>query len=187
MKVRMIVITAFEAKKIAKSRLTDNVPLPGLKKSSMTDFSILYVDWSGVICLISSRASRYSLSDIGRCDRIVNRTMASGGIAIRKLKEMAAALSFSPICWVCRKKNAATSYKGRPSKPGNEIFFDFRIRKATGGEVMTSRSNLVTGSGYLIRKLSSAFWYSLAFLKWSVSLDAKLWYPEKSARAQKKR
>ena len=113
--------------------------------------------------------------------------MASGGIAIRKLKEMAAALSFNPICWVCRKKNTATSYKGRPSKPGKKIFFDFLIRKSMGGEVMMSRSSLVTGSGYLIRKLSSAFWYSLAFLKWSVSLDAKLWYPEKSARAQKKR
>lgn len=65
---------------------------------------------------------------MGRWERIVNSTIASGGIAIKKLNEIAAALSLTPTCCIWRKKNEITSNKGKPSKPGNDICFDLRIR-----------------------------------------------------------
>jgi hypothetical protein len=71
--------------------------------------------------------------------------MASGGIAMRKLNEMAAALSFSPTCCICFAKKLTTSNTGSPSKPGRDIAFDFRITYATGADVRKILSSLIKG------------------------------------------
>ena len=111
--------------------------------------------------------------------------MSSGGTAIKKLKEIEAALSFKPICCVCFKKNVTTSYSGIFSNPGNRIFFDHSMIGLIGGLSRIIRCNLIMLFNYRIPKLSSAFLYFLALSKCSSAVAAKLWDPEKSAFAQK--
>jgi hypothetical protein len=111
--------------------------------------------------------------------------MSSGGTAIKKLKEMDAALSFNPICCVCLRKNVTTSYNGILSNPGNKILFDLSMIGFIGGLSRIIRCSLIMLFNYLIPKLSSAFLYFLAFTKCSSAVAAKLWDPEKSAFAQK--
>lgn len=66
------------------------------------------------------------------------------GIAMIRLNDIAAALSFNPTRLIWRIKNLITSYKGTPLKPGIKICLLLRAAKATGGRFNMKRSNFVT-------------------------------------------
>jgi hypothetical protein len=55
----------------------------------------------------------------------VHKNIVAAGIAIRKLNETAAALSFKPTLFIWWMKNIVTSYNGTRSKPGRMIFLLF--------------------------------------------------------------
>lgn len=61
----------------------------------------------------------------GRKGTRENRKMSVGGIAVRKLKEMAAALSLNRISLSPLKKAEPISYTEAPSAPGIDTFFSF--------------------------------------------------------------
>ena len=122
--VLMMVNVAFDEKYNANNKPNDNKPVPGKKKSSITSLMIRKVDLSGVIVFTMISTSVYSLFDPGMFANNVKMKMKKGGMAIRKLNAMDAALSFNPISVVCRIKNFETSYKGSFSNPGKMIFFD---------------------------------------------------------------
>lgn len=66
--------------------------------------------------------------------------MQPAGIAIIKLKDIAAALSVKPTFFTWEIKNLLTSNKGMPLKPGIKIFLLLRIAKVTGASVISFRS-----------------------------------------------
>lgn len=70
----------------------------------------------------------------------MNKQIQAAGIAIKKLNEIAAALSLSPTRFTCFKKNTNVSYNGTPLNPGRTICFVLYLIKLAGRDCNMRRS-----------------------------------------------
>ena len=146
----------------------------------------------GEISSIRRSSSECMFFETGRYGSSVNKNKLAAGIAIKILYDMAAARTFKPSRFICRRKKINTSYSGNPLKPGKIIFLLFSLMNVTGLEVNINLSSLVK---YLVLffffllyafclmlsafyfllfiKLSNACWYNLAYCWCSAKLLLK--------------
>src|ERR1700712_162979 len=111
----MIPSMALEEYNTARKNPRDNNPLLGVFKKSFKNFCTARNVLRSLIRSLASKSNCGVIDfEIGMYGSSVQRKITAAGIAMRKLNAIADALSFKPTFFTCLKKNATTSYSGRP-------------------------------------------------------------------------